>query len=101
MSRVTVTIDRVTLHGMNAAERLALVDALVGSVRSELARALANPASNFNEAHSRHTPVVRIGPMTMEPGTAGARRLGAGIARGIAREVVQRNAQKPGKGVRS
>jgi|HubBroStandDraft_2_1064218.scaffolds.fasta_scaffold934555_2 hypothetical protein len=85
MSRVTVTIDRMMLHGMNAAERLALIDA----IRSELTRVLADPATGITAAKSRHTPVMRLGPITMESGAAGARRLGTRIARGI------------GKGVRS
>lgn len=79
MSRVTVTIDRVRLQGLDAAEQRALVDAL----RVELARVLADPARVAALTQTRRTPVLRLTPLRWEPGVAGARQLGRGIARGI------------------
>jgi hypothetical protein len=79
MSRITVTIDRVTLQGFDPAEQRALVSAL----RSELARALTDPASSAALAHSRQVPVLKLGTITREPGAPGARRLGGHIARAI------------------
>lgn len=102
MSRIIVTIDRVTLHGLDPAER----DALVAALRRELARVLADPASGLAHmqsgplalAVSRHAPVLRLGPLTREPGPAGARRLGAHIARGIGDSVSKRGARTGKRG---
>jgi hypothetical protein len=86
MSRVIhVNIDRVVLRGIDPAER----HALVTSLQSELARVLADPATRAAVSRSRRTPVLRLGRLPLDPGLAGARRLGTGIARAV------------GKGLRS
>ena len=78
MSRIDVTIDHVVLRGLDPADRPAFVSGLMG----ELARALADRAG-MASAGSRRTPVLRLGHMTLEPGAAGARKLGGGIAGAI------------------
>jgi hypothetical protein len=83
MSRIDLKIDRVVLRGVDPADRHALVNGL----RSELARILADPAARAAWARSRRMPVLRVGTMTWEPGRAGARRLGGGIARAIGRKI--------------
>lgn len=83
MSRIDVTIDRVVLRGLEPADRHGLVDGL----KRELTRALARPAAGSTPLASRRTPVLRAGPMTIEPGPAGARGLGGGIAHAIAKGV--------------
>jgi len=75
VSRVTVTIDRLVLSGIEPGDR----QALVAGLKSELARLLAGTEA----AQSRRTPVLRAGRMPLEPGPAGARRLGGGIAKAI------------------
>lgn len=79
MSRVRVTIDRLVLHGMGPVERQALVEGLT----AELSRILADPATRAGWARSHRTPVVKLGRMTLEPGGAGGRKFGGGLARGI------------------
>ena len=85
-ARVTVTIDRVVLRGLDQAGP-ADRKALLAGLQTELARMLANPvmraALTRNGAGSRRTPVLRLGRMQLGPGTAGARTLGTGIARAI------------------
>jgi len=77
MRRVTVTIDRLTLRGVDPAHRHALVEAL----KAELERMLADPASGVDRVRSRSVAVVRGGQAPAEPGLGGA------VARTIAKEV--------------
>jgi hypothetical protein len=79
MSRVHVTIDRLVLHGIEPAERQAMVNGL----QTELTRILADPAVRAAWTGSRRTPVLRLGKMPLGPGISGARKLGNGIARAI------------------
>ena len=81
MSRIRVTIDELVLKGIEAGDRNALVDGL----RSELARVLADPAARAEWARTHRTPVLRLGSMPLEPGRAGGRKFGTGIARAIGR----------------
>lgn len=83
MRRVTVTIDRLTLSGVDPANRMALIDAL----NAELARTLSGPASGLDQARSRSVAVVRGGKVATEPGIAGARKLGRAAARAIGKGV--------------
>jgi len=78
-ARVTLNIDRLVLRGVDPADKHALADGL----RTELARVLADPAMRAALAKSRRTPVLRLGRMAMQPGMAGARALGGGVARAI------------------
>jgi hypothetical protein len=83
MSRIHVHIDRVILKGIEAPIGNALIDGL----RGELSRALSNPAAQVG-AKYHCTPVIRLGRISMEPGTFGGRRLGIGMARAIERSVM-------------
>jgi hypothetical protein len=85
MRRIDVTIDRVVLRGLEPVDQHGLVEGL----RRELARALARPAGGSAPLTSRLTPVLRAAPIAMEPGHAGARRLGGGIAKAIAKGIGQ------------
>jgi len=79
VSRVRVTIDQVVLRGLEPAERTALVEGL----RSELSRVLGDPAARAEWAKSHRTPVLKLGRMPFEPGVAGGRKFGGGLARAI------------------
>lgn len=82
---IHVNIDRLVLRGIEPADR----HALVRSLQSELALVLAEPSTRAAVSRSRRTPVMRLGRLPLDPGLAGARRLGRGIAQAI------------GKGLRS
>jgi hypothetical protein len=79
MSRVRVTIDELALKGLEPLQRQALVEGL----RAELSRVLKDPASRRAWARAHRTPVIKLGPMTLEPGIAGGVKFGSGLARGI------------------
>jgi len=83
MSRIDVTIDRLVLRGLDLSGQQAFLSGL----KSELARMLADPATRAACAHSRRTPVLKLGRVPMEPGIGGARKLGSGIARAIGRGI--------------
>ena len=80
MSRIRLNIDRLVLNGFEPVEGKALVDGL----RSQLMRALADPAARAEWARSHRTPVRKPGRMPLQPGTVGASRFGrqVGIAVG-------------------
>jgi hypothetical protein len=79
MSRIRVTIDRIVLKGMEPADR----NALVQSLRSELSKILSDPTTRAEWARSHRTPVLKLGRMPLEPGPAGGRKFGNGMARAI------------------
>jgi hypothetical protein len=79
MSRIRVTIDRIVLKGMESADR----NALVQSLRSELSRVLSDPTTRAEWARPHRTPVLKLGRMPLEPGPAGGRKFGSGMARAI------------------
>ena len=83
MSRIEVTIDRIVLRGIDPGDR----QALINGMRTELARVLTEPAARDALSQSRRTPVLRLGKMTVGQGTAGAGRLGSGIARAIGKGI--------------
>ena len=83
MSPIHVHIDRIVLRGIDPSDRHALVSGL----KTELARVLADPATQSGMGKSRRTPVMRLGAMPMEQGTVGARKLGGGIARAIGKGI--------------
>lgn len=76
---VTLQIDRLVLRGIDPADKHALADGL----KTELVRVLADPLMRAAILRSHRTPVLRLGRMTMEPGMAGARTLGKGVAKAI------------------
>jgi hypothetical protein len=71
------------LSGLDPAAR----HAFVTSLKTELTRALANPAQHANWASSRRTPVLRLGRVALDPGVGGARKLGGQVAQGITRSI--------------
>jgi hypothetical protein len=79
VSRVRVTIDQLILRGLDPPERTALVEGL----RAELSRVLGDPAARAEWAKSHRTPVLKLGRMPFEPGFAGGRKFGGGLARAI------------------
>jgi hypothetical protein len=81
MSRIRLTIDQLVLSGFEAGDRKALVEAL----QSELARVLADPATRTQWARSHRTPVLKLGRMPLEAGTAGGRKFGSSLGRAIGR----------------
>lgn len=82
MTRIRVIIDRVALRGMDPATRAAFVQGL----KTELAAQLTGRGDH---PRSQRTPVVRLGPVTVEPGPAGGRALGTQVARGIGGWIVR------------
>jgi hypothetical protein len=81
MSRIHLTIDQLVLGGLDPASRAAFVARL----KNELSVLLADPASRAAWARSHRTPVLRLNRMGLEPGVAGAGKLGRQVAQGIAR----------------
>jgi hypothetical protein len=83
VSRIRVTIDRLVLNGVPPLESKALTHAL----QSHLSHALADRDGGHGWGQSRRTPVLRLTPMALAPGTAGASTFGRGLARAVARGV--------------
>lgn len=83
MSPIHVHIDRLVLRGIDPSDR----NALANGLKSELARVLADPATQSAMSKSRRTPVMRLGKMPMEQGIGGARKLGGGIALAIGKGI--------------
>ena len=83
MSRIRVTIDRLVLRGFESGDSHALTEEL----KSELSRLLVNRADRAAWARTHRTPVLRLGRMPLEPGPAGGRKFGGGLARAIARRL--------------
>ncbi len=83
VSRIHLTIDRLVLTGFQPVEAKALASALV----SQLSHALADPATRHEWARPHRTPVLKLGRMALQPGTAGAhtfgRTLGNAVGRGL------------------
>jgi hypothetical protein len=82
MRTIRLTIDRLVLNGIERQEGTALTDALP----RQLAHVLADLAARDGWKSSRLTPVVKL-RMPLEPGLTGARKLGAGMARAIAKSL--------------
>jgi hypothetical protein len=81
MSKIQVTIDRLVLRGLDPADR----HAFLISLKSELARTLADSSGRSKWARSHRTPILRLKPVNLNPGPAGARVLGSEVAKGIRR----------------
>lgn len=80
---VHITIDRIVLRGIDPSDR----QAIVSGMKAELARILADPSTRAAISQSRRTPVLRLGKMPLAQGSAGARKLGGGIARAIGKGI--------------
>ena len=83
VSRIHLTIDRVVLNGFQPHEARAVTRAL----ESQLAQVLGDASARREWARPHRTPVLKLGRMTLDPGTAGAqafgRRLGNAVGRGL------------------
>ncbi len=79
MSRVRLTIDELVLRGLEPAQRTALIEGLKG----ELSLVLGDAAARAEWAKSHRTPVLKLGRMPMDPGPAGGRKFGSGLAKAI------------------
>ena len=77
--RVALHIDRLVLRGIDPSDQRALADGL----KTELTRVLAETGLRGAMAKSRRSPVLRLGRVAMQPGVAGARALGRGVAKAI------------------
>ena len=81
VSRIQLTIDRLVLNGFDQADRRALVEAL----RAQLSEMLSDPLARSQWTHSGRTPVLRLGRMPIESGTAGAGKFGKQMAQAMGR----------------
>lgn len=83
VSRIRVTIDRLVLNGFGQLEGKALAQAL----QAQLSQGLALAASRDGGMRSHRTPVMKLGPMTLPGGPAGAARLGKDVAGAIGKRL--------------
>ena len=81
MSRIQLNIDRLVLRGFEPLEGKALSEAL----QSQLSEVLSDRATRADWARSHWTPVLKLGRMSLETGTAGARMFGKQVAGAIGR----------------
>jgi hypothetical protein len=81
MSRIRVTINHLVLNGFEAGDQRPLVEGL----QEELLKALANPATRAEWAHSHSTPVLRLRPLPFEVGPSGRRKFASSLAQSIVR----------------
>ena len=81
MSRIRLNIDCIVLKGFEAAEGRALSQAL----EAQLSQVLGDRASRAEWARTHRTPVLKLGRMPLEAGTAGAGKLGRQLARAVGR----------------
>jgi hypothetical protein len=81
MSRIHVNIERLVLGGFGPAEAKTLTDEL----QSHLRQVLLDRHTRDQWALSHRTPVLKLGRMPLETGSAGAGKLGRQLARAIGR----------------
>jgi hypothetical protein len=79
VSRIHLTIDRLVLNGLDAADSKALVDTL----QAHLSQMLADRSSRTQWARSHRTPMLKLGRMPLEAGPSGARKFGTQMARAV------------------
>lgn len=79
MSRIRLTIGRLVLNGFDQLEGKALSEAL----RLQLSKVLGDSAARAEWARSHRTPVLKLGRMPLEAGTAGAGKFGRQVAQAV------------------
>ena len=83
VSRIRLTIDRIVLNGFQPHDARAVARAL----ESQLSQVLGDAPARHEWARPHRTPVLKLGRMALDPGTAGARafgrRLGIAVGRGL------------------
>ena len=83
MSRIRLNIDRLVLKGVERGEGAALAETL----RAQLSEILSDRSMRAQWARSHRTPVLKLGRMPIEPGTAGARKFGGRVAEAIGKRL--------------
>jgi hypothetical protein len=81
MSRIRLNIDLLVLNGFEPREGKALAKAL----EVHLQHVLANRATRGEWAHPHRTPVIKLGKVPLEVGSAGAARFGKQVANAVGR----------------
>jgi hypothetical protein len=81
MSRIVVTIDHLLLNGMEPDSGKALTAAL----KAGLSQTLSDRTARTGWARPHRTPVMKLGRMPLDPGTAGGTKLGKQVAHAVAR----------------
>lgn len=81
MSRIRLTINHLVLNGFEAVDRRPLAEGL----QEELRKALADPATRAEWAHSRRTPLLRLRPLPFEVSPSGRRKFASSLAQSIVR----------------
>jgi hypothetical protein len=81
--RIQAHIDRLVLNGIDPADQ----KALTAGLKAELTRVFADKDLRAALTGSRWTPTLRLGRLETQPGAAGARALGAGVAQAIGRGI--------------
>jgi hypothetical protein len=81
MSRIRLNIDRLVLNGFQPLQAKALSEAL----QSQLSEVLSDCATRAEWTRSHRTPLLKLGKIPLETGTAGARTFGRQIARALGR----------------
>jgi hypothetical protein len=79
MSRIRVNIGQLLLKGFEPGERKTLIE----SLQRELSAMLGDPRGRAGWTRSHRTAVLRLGPMPLQRGPAGAATFGAAVARAI------------------
>lgn len=83
MSRIRLNIERLVLNGFAPAEARALANAL----RSQLQQVLLERTGGERWARPYRTPLLRLGPLPLEAGIAGTRRLGLRVGQAIGKRL--------------
>jgi hypothetical protein len=81
MSRIRLNIERLVLNGFEPREGKALANAL----EAQLQHVLGNPATRNEWARSHRTPVLKLGRMPLQVGSAGAAQFGKQVANAVER----------------
>jgi hypothetical protein len=81
MSRITVTIDKLVLRGVDPSNSKGLIEGL----RAELSQSLSQPTTNADRPVAQSQLVMKLGRMPLGEGNAGGRKFGRQLARKITR----------------
>lgn len=79
MSRIRLDIDRLVLNGFEPLEAKSMTEEL----QSQLSMVLSDPRTRHEWARSHRTPVLKLGPVSLEKGATGAGRLGKRIGQAV------------------
>ena len=79
MSKIRLNIDRLVLNGFEPQEGKVLSEAL----QSQLSAVLSDRVGRAEWARSHRTPVMKLGRLPLEAGTAGASKFGTQVAQAV------------------